>query len=363
MSGARAPFRVVDLAGTQRDIGLGHALAVLDLKNQIIEAFAARLVDLVGIQSDEQQRRIEHIFQALQTHSPATLDQITGLAEGLGIDENIIIRVATASYFKDPVRCGLIPFSPPEGCTAWAISNGKAVGGLPLLVKNRDYWTDHRDLQLLVRVRPHGGLAWCALTSAGCPGVFSSGMNEVGLTVADTHVITSDLGPGLPRYALMLEVLQRCTTVREAIAYLMSVPHLGGGTILLADATGQLGLVESGHRNQAFIWREAGSLVSGNHFVTPQLAETHCAAAKSEYENSRRRTTFVASLLMGGAGTIDSLRARQLMAHPAVCHEETQQRFSTISSIIYTPVTRAIDLCIGSPRTGQFLRVFFTTDQ
>ena len=32
--------------------------------------------------------------------------------------------------------------------------------------------------------------------SAGCPGVFCAGINEVGLAVGDSHVSSTDLGPG-----------------------------------------------------------------------------------------------------------------------------------------------------------------------
>ena len=86
-------------------------------------------------------------------------------------------RYTIASYLLDRT---LYPISDEQGCTVWAAAYPTTRSGVPILVKNRDYWLDHRELQILANAHPSQGYKYTHLTSAGSPGVFSSGMNEVG---------------------------------------------------------------------------------------------------------------------------------------------------------------------------------------
>ena len=87
--------------------------------------------------------------------------------------------------------------------------------GAPILAKNRDYHPDHQPLQCLARVKPKLTAILLRLTSAGSPGVFSSGINSFGLAVVDTFIASSEIGPGIARYSLMMDILQNFSTVYE----------------------------------------------------------------------------------------------------------------------------------------------------
>ena len=78
----------------------------------------------------------------------------------------------------------------------------------------------------------------------GSPGAFSSGINAGGLALADTHVGTSAHGVGLLRYFLMTRLL-RPVQGRRGLAEIATLPHAGGGTMVLADATGTTPLSSS----------------------------------------------------------------------------------------------------------------------
>jgi isopenicillin-N N-acyltransferase like protein len=52
-------------------------------------------------------------------------------------------------------------------------------------------------------------------------------MNSKGLAVADTFVASKDLGFGIPRYSLMMNILEKFDTVQDAIQYFHTVPHTG----------------------------------------------------------------------------------------------------------------------------------------
>jgi hypothetical protein len=128
-------------------------------------------------------------------------------------------------------------------------------------------------------------------------------------------VLARDLGPGLPRFSLMREILERHATTASALAYLCSVQHMGGGTLLLADRAGHLALCESGHRESGFVEALNGALASANHFVTDPLAAQW---VEDEPEllvgNSVARRGRVLAALAGSAGQVDAAWAQALMA-------------------------------------------------
>ena len=99
-------------------------------------------------------------------------------------------------------------------------------------------------------------------------------MNERGLVVADTYVCSTDIGPGLPDYSLMMHILEDHDTVRSALDYTSSVPRMGRHNLILADAGGDVAVVELGYRNLAIVEAQDGIVVNTNHFVSPSLKES-----------------------------------------------------------------------------------------
>lgn len=345
-------IRVVDVAGSHREIGRQHGQAVQSLA-PMIRAAAERHQAEVPLPAEARRARLAELRAALERHSPATLEQIAGLAEGMDIDPDVLFGAATASYLHNLARAGHP--GPEEGCTTWAASGAATWDGTPLLVKNRDYRLDHLSLQIVLRVRPERGIPWCAVTSAGAPGVYSSGMNAAGLAIADTHVPSRDLGPGLPRYSLMLHVLEEHETVDSALAYLASVPMQGTGNLVLADAHGTLATVECGYHTRAIVRRAGDAVVATNHFVSPALADAYIEAWPDAAEHSRRRYAAVQTALAEAAGQVDPAFARALMARHdgpvgSICVHRTPERASeTISCTIFRPADRLLEIAHGLP--------------
>jgi hypothetical protein len=128
-----------------------------------------------------------------------------------------------------------------DGCSAFAATG--------VVAKNRDFRPEHAGLQ---RVFAHADPAWggravLCLGSLGAPGAWSSGMNSDGFALADTQIATADHGPGILRYFLMTRLLATCATVDAALAAIAALPHAGGGSLVLGDATGAAASVELRH--------------------------------------------------------------------------------------------------------------------
>lgn len=341
------------LSGSAYAIGWQHGQQVADRRDLVAAVIDARLAELRRLEAD-QPTVLQPAVEALKALDTPLLEQLHGLADGLAVDYDRLLRYTLSSYLKDRQRvtAGAGPVAASEGCTTWAATAPVTTAGDILLAKNRDYHRDHIPLQVLAHVKPAGGYGYTCIGSAGSPAVFSSGMNTQGLAVADTHVLASALGPGLPRFSLMREILERHATTASALVYLHSVQHMGGGTLLLADRAGHLALCESGHRQSGFVEATGGALASANHFVTEPLASQWIDDEPTLLVgNSAARRGRVLDALASRAGQVDEAWAQALMAAhggplDAICRhalvlDGTSPGLaldtSTISAAVYLP--------------------------
>jgi predicted choloylglycine hydrolase len=196
------------LAGDHYKMGQQHGRQVRALRPQIIAAIDDRLMTLTKVQFDIQST-IEEISETWEIKARTTMDMLRGIADTLSLNWDNYFRYTIAPIILDRNK---YPHNHNQSCTTWAAAAPVTRQSTPILAKNRDYRPNHRELQCLAWSNPAHGYRYTFLTSAGSPGVFSSGMNEVGLTVADTYVSSRDIGSGLPRYTVMME-LQNTTTM------------------------------------------------------------------------------------------------------------------------------------------------------
>ena len=356
-------FPHLTLVGTPHEMGRQHARQIRPLRTLLMEAFEARLAEVRVLGADAPSV-VAEAQSALAAHDRPLLDFLAGLADELALPPADLLTYTLGSYLLDlykvtqpvpPIMQQMID----DGCTTWAAAAPWTAGDGPLLAKNRDFRQDHIALQILCTVQPAAGYRYLCLGSAGSPHVYSSGINERGLAIADTHVLSADLGPGVPRSSLMRTVLEQHDTTQSALDYLRSVPHMGGGTLILADAQGDLAVCESGNAHCGFLTagtfaapQDGSVLASTNHFVTAEMA-----AAWIEDEppmligNSQARRARVLAALERAKGVVDANWARQMMgAHgslqDAICRHArspddqlppVRMDSSTISSVIYLP--------------------------
>ena len=90
-------------------------------------------------------------------------------------------------------------------------------------------------------------------------------MNSDGFALADTQIPTADHGPGMLRYFLMNRLLARCRSVAEALAEIAALPHAGGGSLVLGDATGAAAWIELRHSRVDVA--QGAWVVHTNHYI------------------------------------------------------------------------------------------------
>lgn len=348
------------LKGDHYTMGLQHGHQVRALRPQIERALAARWCEA---QPGPSEARFEALYQETRTlmgelDRPG-LELMRGQADALGLDLEMLLRCNLAGALLD--SRSIRHHAGDEGCTTWAAAGPATAGGRPILAKNRDSSVEHLRLQCIAHAMPAVGYRYLYVSSAGSPGVFCAGLNEAGLAVADTHVTSTDVGPGLPDYSLMMHVLEKHDDVRSAVDYLRSVPRMGRHNLLLADARGSLAVFEIGHRAFGLRGAHDGVLVNTNHFVSSEMEAAFVdVSAPEEQGNSQRRFEQATRDLDAAFGAIDARLAQRLMAGHAspqasiCCHPREVADFRTISSCIFLPAEGRMLFCHGLPCQGRW---------
>jgi predicted choloylglycine hydrolase len=288
-------------------------------------------------------------------------DLMDGLAEGYGVATRALFSRHVGYALEDRRRA--VGTGDGEECSAFAIRTDKGV----LVAKNRDNPPEFKPLQtLILQSDPAwGGRRTLSIGTFGSSPAASSGMNSDGLAMADTSVRTLDVGIGVLRYYLMDAILHRCGTVAEAVALVRSMPHLGGGNLVLGDAGGNIAFIQLGHAKVVVTENPASGWVAcTNHFLDPELAARLVEKPGSpRRENSESRRSYVVSRLEKG---ISGWTARDCMAVLSSCGEDgyaalcrDQPGVLTLSGAVFDPGRREMLQSRGRPSGGHWRRTAF----
>ena len=291
-----------------------------------------------------------------ERHDPEGLAELAGVAAGFELPEPDLFAHLHLGTLRD-IKGGAILL---DGCSAWAVSAGPEGA---LVVKNRDTSGIPIGVQCVLR---HSGPdiltgQVLSLSSLGSLAAWSSGINAAGLAVADTQVAVNRHRVGWLRYFLLPRLLARARSVDEAVAIIRSLPHAGGGTLVLADRAGATAAVELSATGPVIT--EGGLQWRTNHYTAPETrAETLGQDGDRIAGNSHRRFDFLGRVLPDQAWTV--AQAKALMAtHPGqnaapICqHADGIDGAETISSVIYSCSVGGMEISDGTPCLGQWQKV------
>lgn len=348
-------IRTIDLAGSPYELGTGlsRSLAKDPARLSKFQRFVAQENIHVKSLPFYTEQALNDVLALLKQRSPGITEWVEGMASKLGISAKELYLFSIGGYLCDMAgACD----QRGDGCSTFSVSRSDQG---PILAKNRDSKSVYGPWQVVIRVHPRRGFGYLAMTTYGHPGVNSSGMNEHGLAVADTHVASSDIGPGLPRFALTEKILTQCKRVEEALGMIMKEPLMGRGNLVLADAQGAIGVAELGHCKRAVRSCTSGYFVNTNHFTDPLLQnaflETNPVSLKG---TSEARYSRLSELLSTGGLTL--AEAKQIMAYhggalDSLCrHEELEPPHRTISTVFYLPQQKRMIFSGGYPCMAQY---------
>lgn len=288
------------------------------------------------------------------SNDPDGMSELLGVAEAFGLPEPDVFAHLHLGTLRD-MKGGAALI---DGCSAWAVGDGPEG---PLVAKNRDVSGLHLGVQCIMR---HSGPdiftgETLSVGSLGGLSAWSSGINARGLAVADTQVAVSQHRVGWLRYFLMPRLLASASTVAQALTMIRSLPHAGGGALVLADASGATAAVELSARGPVIA--EGGPQWRTNHYTAPEvIGEALCPDGDSIAGNSQARFDFLSRTLPGTPWTVPAAKALmathddRAAAAPICQHASPADGAETVSSVVYSCRLGKMVISDGAPCVGQW---------
>ncbi len=347
---------VLDISGQPVDIGqaMGRALCATEGRLQQFRSFVKHEAQEFRRLESYSDHTLSELRAFLETEAEKMTQWLDAMAEQLSIDHEELLLLGIGAFFRDLMHC-----RSSEGCSTFAVSktsDGAIVG------KNRDSDSKYGPWQVMIRVHPERGYMYTGMTTYGVPGINSSGMNALGLAVADTHVVSEDIGVGLPRYALEHEILTSCSSVEEALELVLERPLMGRGNLILADKRGNLGVAELGNQLCAVRKCTGGVLVNTNHFTDPVLqtafVDVNTRRFKGTSERRYRKLQELLSLGVSGLAGGKSVLSYHGDDLDSLCrHEEVDPPSRTISTVFYMPNRGRVVFAGGYPCMAHYQEI------
>ena len=315
------------------------------------------------------------LAEPLRRDFPEAAERLSGIAIGAGVDlRTIHLFTAIEAAMSERNDSTTVPAL--GGCSAIAVRRAMSASGEPIIARNFDYLSDVRPLYSIRKTLPSQGLRSLDFTMAPFAGTVD-GVNENGLCITYNYAYTTDTEiASAPISIVVAEALQRCSTVREAIAWVHSRPRWGGGILMLADADGEIASLElSSTRAEARIARQGQDvLFHNNNFWTDSMREVQVPdtavystkapavlRGRSLHESAMRRTSRLRTLLEVKEGLSIEAVGRIMSDHgdnneptdTTVCVHGPY--WSTTASLQLFPRSRRIRVAFDSACSAQFV--------
>jgi predicted choloylglycine hydrolase len=207
--------------------------------------------------SPEKRQFVHDCEPAVQEHAPELLDELRGIADVGDWDAELIQAMPFALGYE-------------AGCSVVAVSGEHTVDGKPLFGRNYDFFRSFGDFSELYRTQPADHLA-----SIGCSDHWvgrHDGINEAGLAIGHTFVPHYENQPGIMFALAARAVLDTCRTVVEAVEFLEQIPHARNTNFLVADAAGDIAIVEASPEKVTTTHPTNGFGAVTNHFPSGTMA-------------------------------------------------------------------------------------------
>ncbi|MEU1436032.1 C45 family peptidase [Streptomyces sp. NPDC005775] len=337
------------LSGSPYAIGRGHGEA----RARELRAFVDDSLCRLNLLLPEPVTRaglapvVEAYDREITAAVPRLAEEITGLADGIGIDRDLAVllqlRREVLGYRRIPTA---------GDCTTYAIP-----GPAGVLAQTVDLNGNLDDLISVLDVTPEGsGRRVLLLSFAGLLGYL--GVNSDGLAVGLNLVLGGDWHPGVPPYLAIRHVLESAGTVDEAVRVLEGLPLASSRSFTLCDAT-QAVWVEALDGELRCVRAERS--VHTNHFLHEDFQPRDAINVFAGNSSRRRLEACRAGLDALGEGA-PAQEHFALLSAPPICVTGTgdirQER--TVAAVVLVPGRGELYIRPGDPSTNATRRFSMT---
>jgi hypothetical protein len=288
----RQAIPIVDLQGTPHERGRIHGEELRSLVATGVTQWKEALEQARGCPSDAyiaQFLAATSFDGAVRRWAPELLDEIRGVAEGAALPfETVYAYNLMDEEWWFGAEWSTRNSDPSRGSACSAVGLRTAWGGHPVVAQNMDLPNYYVPTQAILRVYRNRGAQGLILTAAGLIGL--CGCNSSGLALCcNTLPDVSHSTEGLPVALLVRKILEQ-TSIREARAFVSTVPHASGQNLLLADPEDLCDLECSADQVAEFGARTT-TIVHTNH----SLANTDATGPARSVQESTARFEFLAT--------------------------------------------------------------------
>lgn len=257
--------RAIFVKGTPYEQGVSQAKQAgqIILKNILL---VRRLMEQNNFDMDAYREFINKDADYIQRENPELIEEMHGIADGLGVDYQEILYLNIPAYFMKE------HFS--QECSMLLVKGNATLDGKTYLIKNRDMSCYLE--QILVSREYPDGMKIVEVNGAGTVTYPAMGVNNYGVAVTNTG-FWSDKAPtdydrvGSAQVVINSHILlRRCKTADEGLKWLLDTPRINGLNMIIADR--QDAYVIEVLKDGAYVEKadERGVLCRTNHYVSEQ---------------------------------------------------------------------------------------------
>ena len=282
------------------------------------------------------EKRKEFAIKCLPVYEkyyPEILDEIKGIADGQQTSYEDMLTFLLSMY------C----FEFYNKCTCIAISDINQI----LLARNSDFLVELEKLYMNCLYDLDGCYSFNGNTTAFIE--MEDGVNEYGLAVGMTFIYPQNIMPGINAGMLVRYILEKFQTLQEAIQFIKIVPIASNQTITIADALGNIAVVECNSQNVEIIYplENENFVVTTNHFYSlvmkkynkDHIDDWHSSlryqVAYQSLQNNHLSKQLLFDILSGKYGFM--------------CQYDRKKGADTVWSVVYDVKNKTICRAEGNP--------------
>ncbi len=292
--------------------------------------------------TDEMKDFAKKCITIYNKYYPEVLEEIQGMADG----QNNHLSVLTNILF--PMYC----FQPDNHCTAFAVSDGEHI----FLGKNSDFLVSIEKLYMNCLYALDGVYAFNGNTTAFIQ--IEDGMNAKGLAAALTFLYPHVRKPGLNAGMLIRYILEKCSTVDEAIMALKELPIASAQTITLADSLGKIAVVECNSLKMEIIYPIIGEkfVATANCFNSETMKEFKTPKGVDSWRSEERYLTAHNALAQQGKNySLQFCESLLSGKYGFICQYDRKKNADTVWSAIYDVKNTRFYRAEGNPSRKKFV--------
>lgn len=306
----------------------------------------AELFTTLGIGEADQRAAAAASLDALRAWSPTQLKELTGIAEGAGLD--------LVDLGRTVARTEILTLAPPTVDECSTVAHQRS--GSSVSVQTWDWYARFTDCWHPQRVEPLAGeQVHAGLTEYGMPAKI--GLNGAGLGVHLNILRHEDDGAGgVPVHSVLARLLAEATDVDEGVAMIRDAGTSSSSVITLTTAD-RVAMVEIAPGGVSVLETNAGWLLHTNHFLAQDRQQgamlTHLLSTTHERLDFVERTTSEADA-PARASDLIPLLCSPLEDHTvALLPDERRpehERSATLVTVLIDPAARTLRLSPGAPQ-------------